>query len=58
MATTKKKDACAVALGRKGGKAAKAKKKGIFSPAYKRKKKATAKRKTVSRSKVKQGKLF
>lgn len=30
---------CAVALGRKGGKATKAKKVGIFSPKYKRRKK-------------------
>lgn len=45
MATKKKKPAnpylsrCASDLGKKGGQAAKAQKKGIFAPGYKRKKK-------------------
>lgn len=40
---TAEKDKCAVALGRKGGKAAVSKKAGIHSPAYKKKHKAKAK---------------
>jgi hypothetical protein len=39
-----KKDKCASALGRKGGLKTKALKKGIFSPAYKKKLKAKRKK--------------
>lgn len=45
------KDKCAVGLGRKGGKATKAKRVGIFSAKYKAKKKAASKRKPASKSK-------
>lgn len=45
-----RKSQCAVNLGRKGGKAAVAKKAGIHSPAYK-KKRAAAKKKTTTRKK-------
>jgi len=55
MATAKKstkKSPCAVKLGRKGGLASKAAKKGIHSPAYKKKialKKSVAKNKTAKK---------
>jgi len=50
MATTKKKkDSCAVKIGRKGGLATKRKKVGIFSDKYKKK---TAKKKKATRKKA------
>ena len=52
--STRAKSKCAVSLGSKGGKAAVAKKAGIHSPAYKKKRKAKAapKKKTTAKKRT------
>lgn len=44
-----KKEPCAVKLGRKGGKVSTRKKKGIHSPAFKKKRRAVAKKKAAKK---------